>query len=368
MLISGSARHGKDTFADGLSRIVSELRGDEITFQKGSFATALKQKAMELGWDGKKDDRGRKFLQDFGSVCRQNDGDIWIKLLYKSFEGMGFPPFLAVPDCRYPNEISRGKEWGERNGYLVKTVRIYRPYFENGLSDEAKSHSSETALNRYPFDLVLYNEAKSPEEFQEEAFRTWEKAFPEVVESTQAEWDMPVKLFLEAPVIHGDSDSELRTFRQGISENIITLDFDDTLLEKTGAIDRAEVFKKLCGGARIVIVTARSGQIGDIHSFLQEKGIEAAGIVYAAGEKGHVLNVLKPVCHFDDDPGVAEHAFPMGIPVFAPGEFSSPAYRRLWVARVREMGEEGFYLAHSGKAGLEDLAVRREGKGEELEL
>lgn len=37
------------------------------------------------------------------------------------------------------------------------SVRVVRPGFDNGLTDEQKSHPSETELDEYPFDYVVEN-------------------------------------------------------------------------------------------------------------------------------------------------------------------------------------------------------------------
>ena len=43
------------------------------------------------------------------------------------------------------------------------TIRIIRPNFDNGLTDEQKNHPSETALDDYPmeYELINYGDLKN---------------------------------------------------------------------------------------------------------------------------------------------------------------------------------------------------------------
>lgn len=361
VLVSGKARHGKDTFADGLSAALSGIRGDGRTFEKMSFATELKRKAAELGWNGEKDEKGRRFLQELGTVCRNYDRDVWVKMLIRSAESQGaLSPFVAIADCRYPNEIELMREWGGRNGYSVHTVRIERPGFESGLSAEAQAHTSETALDSYSFDLHLVNDASTAKEFQSKSFRKWAEFFREDLPALTHKWNVGDGI----EFIHGSSADMIRSFRERHPGTIVSVDYDDTLLEKTGELDRTPFFRRLCGDTHTVVVTARSERVEEIAEFAKRNGLKISGIIYDAGAKGHVLDILRPLCHFDDDPGVAGDVFGTGVPVFTMGEFSSPEYRRLWVDRVRSIGEEKFYVQHA-PCGicLEDI-VRSKGSAD----
>ena len=57
-----------------------------------------------------------------------------------------------IPDCRFPNEISRFKEAG------YKTIHIHvERDFESGLTEEQRNHPSENALNEVTPDYVINN-------------------------------------------------------------------------------------------------------------------------------------------------------------------------------------------------------------------
>ena len=144
LLLSGKAQAGKDTFADSIQC---------LGFHKYSFANALKTEALEGGWDGAKDERGRILLQELGSVWRHYEPDHWIRRLQESIRH----DMVAITDCRYLNEISLMQRWGYQNGYNVTTVRIERPGHDNGLSEDAKAHDSECELDDEGFDMVVEN-------------------------------------------------------------------------------------------------------------------------------------------------------------------------------------------------------------------
>ena len=57
--------------------------------------------------------------------------------------------YLIIDDCRFPDEI---EEW---NNWVKLTVRVERPGHENALSPSQRVHTSETALDDYPFAVRL---------------------------------------------------------------------------------------------------------------------------------------------------------------------------------------------------------------------
>lgn len=164
--LSGYARSGKDTAAEGL-----ELFG----FTRVSFADKLREFILllnpivdveygvsrvrvrdvieEHGWDGYKSSKHgnevRELLQRLGTECGREliDDDIWVNPvinLYKNNEVAR----LVIPDVRFPNEAKAIKKAG---GYVV---RIHRP----GVLP-ANGHKSEVALDDWPFDAVLDNDS-----------------------------------------------------------------------------------------------------------------------------------------------------------------------------------------------------------------
>lgn len=163
VLISGKSRSAKDTTA---SYIAAEfrLRGQRTLIVH--YADFLKWFCREyLGWDGKKEtlqntgETGRSMLQRVGTeIVRKNNPDSWIMMMIALLKGMYTEyDVVFIPDARFPNEIERIKEAFENEAKII-TIRINRPNFDNGLSEEEKNHSSETALDDYKFDLYIKND------------------------------------------------------------------------------------------------------------------------------------------------------------------------------------------------------------------
>jgi len=139
----GKAGCGKDAAADYLR--------ENFGFTRVAFADELKRIARdEYGWDGIKDDRGRKLLQDIGAYGRAYDPDIWIKKMFASGNYQE-ADFVAVTDCRYPNEVEALQE---------RDASIILIYGRGGLEGEAGEHESETALDtRENWDYEINNSA-----------------------------------------------------------------------------------------------------------------------------------------------------------------------------------------------------------------
>jgi hypothetical protein len=150
--ISAKARHGKDTAAAMMAEYL-EKRGHKVLITH--FADLLKYICKQFfGWNGDKDVAGRTLLQYVGTdvVGAQKPG-YWANFLadfLKMFEKEW--DFVIVPDCRYPIEYEL-----IRDTFEAVLLRVERPGFDNGLSAAQKAHASETALDEYNFDTIIYN-------------------------------------------------------------------------------------------------------------------------------------------------------------------------------------------------------------------
>lgn len=94
-----------------------------------SFAKSVKDTARSLGWDGTKDEKGRRFLEDIGMGARNYNPDTWVNLWAEDV--LNHVKYLKNPlvicdDCRFPNEVKKIKSF---NGWLVKIHRdgVERP-------------------------------------------------------------------------------------------------------------------------------------------------------------------------------------------------------------------------------------------------
>lgn len=153
--ISGKAGSGKDTIGQ-LLKMDLEDKGYDVLVAHFADLTKYVCK-MFFGWNGEKDEDGRSLLQRVGTEqVRAYVPDYWVAFICDML--FLFPDewdYVIIPDCRFPNEF----EYFIGNGFDATLVRIERPDFDNGLTDEQKSHKSETAMDEYPADYLVVNDA-----------------------------------------------------------------------------------------------------------------------------------------------------------------------------------------------------------------
>lgn len=112
-----------------------------------SFAAEIKRIAALMGWDGEKDARGRKLLQDLGSIGREYDRQCWVSRMPTDRP-------VIIDDVRYINEAAAIRSVG---GIII---RIERP----GLTP--MDHSSETEQRHIVADYNVTNERHLEEELE----------------------------------------------------------------------------------------------------------------------------------------------------------------------------------------------------------
>jgi dephospho-CoA kinase len=174
VLLSGKAESGKDTFyelaIDKMNNFCSE-----VPFQKVAFADAVKKTARDsFGWDGNKDEKGRSLLIMIGDGGRGYDPLIWIKKViqklsdYRQLYKDEQDAVVFITDCRYPNEITEIKDWGDVNSVDCYSIRVERPNHQNKLTEAQRNNPSETALDLEfeLFDYVVTN-GRELEDFAE---------------------------------------------------------------------------------------------------------------------------------------------------------------------------------------------------------
>jgi hypothetical protein len=124
-----------------------------------SFATGVKLVAQNsFGWDGVKDDRGRKLLQDVGGVGREYNKDLWVSHTIDRIipSNKHYPlDFVFVDDWRFPNEW----EYIKKNGlYSVYAIRLHAPNREMLLGKPTYNDVSEVSLDSFDkFNSVIDN-------------------------------------------------------------------------------------------------------------------------------------------------------------------------------------------------------------------
>ena len=150
ILISAKARHGKDSAA----KILQDLLGQSgKTVLICHFADCLKMLCQNsYGWvQGDKGSVGRTILQNVATDYRNNNPDCWANIV-KQIAISCPEEYVIIPDCRYQNEP---KAFCDMD---TTVIRIERPNFDNGLTDQQKNHLSEIDMDHYKFDKVIIND------------------------------------------------------------------------------------------------------------------------------------------------------------------------------------------------------------------
>ena len=166
--ISAKAKAGKD-FCANLIKQKLESRGNKVLITH--YADLLKYICKTFfNWDGSKNTEGRTLLQYVGTdVIRQKNPDYWVNFLIGIFNL--FPDewdYVLIPDTRFPNENDLMKEY-----FDVTTVRVTRPNYDNGLTEEQQNHESEIALDDYKFDYQIVNNGDASIHNEINGFVNW---------------------------------------------------------------------------------------------------------------------------------------------------------------------------------------------------
>jgi hypothetical protein len=152
--ISAKARHGKDTAAKLMKEYLESVGKRVLIIH---YADLLKFICTNyFGWDGNKDDKGRTLLQHIGTdTIRAENPSYWVDFvinLLKIFKNEW--DFVLIPDCRCPIEVTKMEE-----NFNTKLIRVYRPCFDNGLSQKHSQHPLETAMDNYNVDVTILNDS-----------------------------------------------------------------------------------------------------------------------------------------------------------------------------------------------------------------
>lgn len=123
--LCGYAQVGKTTTAMALSTLAEiSNRGSQII----SFADPVKRIARMFGWNGEKDEKGRRLLQQIGTeVGRSYNPDIWVKMWEcEAAELISLKVSVIADDVRFQNEIDCIQSLGGKVFRLVSRSRGIR--------------------------------------------------------------------------------------------------------------------------------------------------------------------------------------------------------------------------------------------------
>lgn len=126
------------------------------------YAMALKSICLDLGWNGEKDEKGRRLLQLMGTdVCREClDPDYWVRKWNHSFSKFitnHFTDYVICDDLRFENEFENIKKlkgiiiYINRPENLSFIQRILILFFPK------KQHSSEGRIKPGDCHFVIEN-------------------------------------------------------------------------------------------------------------------------------------------------------------------------------------------------------------------
>lgn len=168
--INGYAGSGKSTTAEMIKATFRARVGIL------PFAEPLKAIAREMGWDGKKDEKGRRLLQLLGTDCGRRciNENIWVNKWLVNVQQAKHDGFeiIVADDCRFLNEIATIKRLGgicinvKREGSFAGDHITERPLpskvFHYQIHNEGDEDDLEQALLQVP-ELVEYPLWNPPE-------------------------------------------------------------------------------------------------------------------------------------------------------------------------------------------------------------
>ena len=155
-MIGGKARNGKDTVASIIKKIYDEKEKKLLNLQ---FSSYIKEYAKKISnWDGSEETKPRALLQELGTqVIRQKIDELFfVKRIIGDIKVYSYYfDVLTVSDVRTKVEIDLPKK--ELDNIIA--IKVVRPDFDNGLTEEQKNHFTEIDLDDYDkFDYVIVND------------------------------------------------------------------------------------------------------------------------------------------------------------------------------------------------------------------
>lgn len=125
ILVGGRAGEGKTSFTNFCMKMLDDL----VTYPDGiaaciPFAKKVKDTAKFMGWNGVKDDKGRRLLQVIGGAGRDYNPNTWVSAVADSI--VTIPKefkYVFVDDWRFPNELDFMRDAFNND---VISVRLWR--------------------------------------------------------------------------------------------------------------------------------------------------------------------------------------------------------------------------------------------------
>lgn len=167
IMLVGPMGSGKSTMAEALRKAFVN-RG--VSCAVRPVAKGVKDIAYAMGWDGQKDEKGRKLLQTIGTECGRDciSDSIWASKWYAACLDLN-TKVIICDDCRFDNEFEAGQDLAAELGADFHAIKIVgrkakdtRPWWQRLFS----KHRSEQGIS-YECSEVFHNGG------YEEAINLW---------------------------------------------------------------------------------------------------------------------------------------------------------------------------------------------------
>jgi len=144
IVINGAGGVGKDTLC--------ELAAKHFKIKNISSITPIKEIASLCGWDGRKDNKARKFLSDLKNLCVEynNYPTVWARAQYDEF--LLSDESIMFVHIREPEEI---KKFVDATDGKAKTLLVRGG---KRMSTEKYGNVSDDGVENYAYDYYFLNE------------------------------------------------------------------------------------------------------------------------------------------------------------------------------------------------------------------
>lgn len=147
-IINGSGGVGKDTFVQLVSEELNSILKRLHTVINFSSVDKVKEIAKEIGWNGQKSEKDRKFLSDLKILTSEYNDMPFLSMKEKVNEfNIDEKSKILFLHIREPEEIERAKR-----EFDAKTVLIVRDSIKHITSNNADKN-----VFNYKYDVVINN-------------------------------------------------------------------------------------------------------------------------------------------------------------------------------------------------------------------
>ena len=176
IIVSGKARHGKDTICGYIKDYCDEHNLKSVNLAYGSYIKEYTKKIT--GWDGSEEtkEQVRPILQQIGTeIVRDTiDNDFFVKRLCDDIKVYSyFFDVVTISDARMENELEIPKQLFDN----VILVNVKRENYESNLSTKEQKHRTEIGLDNYNnYDYKIINDS-TLEELKNKVYEVLEGEF-----------------------------------------------------------------------------------------------------------------------------------------------------------------------------------------------